>query len=163
VLCGRFASEGLTSIAIIGSMKIVTRITTGRIKTGQDLGERYSLVIAANRNKISTNADRQLRDIRRDPTRFRLLHFPRLRFLWRLSPFPFAGLLIVAGNIAPNHFVAPFVARYDERNEIAAAKAKRAERHHDDELQLLTHGPFPLKSGNAARSGGRRARIDNAP
>ena len=40
----RFASEGLTSIAIIGSMKIVTRIATGRIKTGQDLGERYSLL-----------------------------------------------------------------------------------------------------------------------
>jgi hypothetical protein len=30
----------------------------------------------------------------------RSLHFPRLRFLWLLSPFPFAGLLIVAGDTA---------------------------------------------------------------
>jgi hypothetical protein len=48
-------------------------------------------------------------------------------------------LRVVAGNTAPNHFVAPFVA-YDERDEIAAAKAKAAKSDHDDELQqLITH------------------------
>jgi hypothetical protein len=68
------------------------------------------------------------------------LHFPRPRFLWRLTPFPFAGLLIVASETALDHFVAIFVACYNEGNEIAAAKANRAERHHDDELQqLITH------------------------
>jgi hypothetical protein len=67
------------------------------------------------------------------------LHFPCPRFLWRLSPFPFAGLLIVAGDTALNHFVTPFVARHDKCSENTATKAKRAERHDDDELQQLTH------------------------
>jgi hypothetical protein len=31
--------------------------------------------------------------------------------------------------------VAPPIARHDERNEIAAAEAKRAERNHNAELQ----------------------------
>ena len=54
--------------------------------------------------------------------------------LWRLSPFPFAGLPVVAGDTALDHFVAIFVARHDKRSEIAEAKAKRAKRDHDDEL-----------------------------
>jgi hypothetical protein len=40
VLCGRKASAGLTSIAIISSIKIATGIATGLIKTGRDLGGR---------------------------------------------------------------------------------------------------------------------------
>ncbi len=61
------------------------------------------------------------------------------RFLRRLSPFPFAGVPVVAGDAALDHFVAPFVACHDERGEITAAKAKRAKGPHDDELQQLTH------------------------
>jgi hypothetical protein len=49
-----------------------------------------------------------------------------------------SGKLKLLGG-TPDHIVAPVFARHDERNEIAAAKAKRAERHHDDELQSLTH------------------------
>jgi putative membrane protein len=83
---------------------------------------------------------RELGDIRRDRTRFGSLHFPRLRFLWRLPPFPFAGLLIVASGTALDHFVAVFVACHDERNETAAAKAKPAKSDHDDNLQqFITH------------------------
>jgi hypothetical protein len=55
VLCGRFASEGVTSIAIISSIKIASGIATGRIKTGRDLGGRSGSVIAANHNEISAN------------------------------------------------------------------------------------------------------------
>ena len=44
VLCGRFASGGLTSIAIISSIKIATGIA---------IGGQCRLVLAANRNKIS--------------------------------------------------------------------------------------------------------------
>jgi hypothetical protein len=73
-------------------------------------------------------------------------------------PFPFAGLRVVTGNTAPNHFVAPFVARYDERNEIAAAKTKPAKSDHDDELRQLTHGPCPLKSSYTAGRGARASR-----
>ena len=57
-----------------------------------------------------------------------------IRF-WRLAPFPFAGLPIVASDAALDHFVAPFVARQDEANEIAAAKAKPAKGNHDNDLQ----------------------------
>jgi hypothetical protein len=67
------------------------------------------------------------------------LYFPCPRFFWRLSPFPFAGLLIVASDTALGHFVAVFVARHDKCSENAATKAKRAERYDDDELQQLTH------------------------
>jgi hypothetical protein len=50
------------------------------------------------------------------------------------------SLLIVASDTALDHFVTVFVACPDERNEIAAAKAKRASPHHDDELQqFITH------------------------
>src|SRR5215467_5078928 len=52
-----------------------------------------------------------------------------------LSPFPLAGLLVVVGKTALNHFVAPLIARHDEGSETAAAEAKRAERHHNAELQ----------------------------
>jgi hypothetical protein len=55
--------------------------------------------------------------------------------LWRLSPFPFAGLPVVAGNAALDHFIAPLIARHDERGEIATAKAKPAKGDHDDDLQ----------------------------
>jgi hypothetical protein len=62
---------------------------------------------------------------------------PRFR---RLSPFPFAGLPVVAGDTALDHFVAPLVACDDEGGEVAAAEAKSAESDHDDELQTFTHG-----------------------
>jgi dienelactone hydrolase len=45
----------------------------------------------------------------------------------RLSPFPFAGLPVVAGDTAFDHFVAPPIARHDEGGEVAAAEAKGAE------------------------------------
>jgi hypothetical protein len=54
VLCGRL-SGGLTSIAIIGSIKIATGIATGRFKTGRDWEGQYRRVIAANLNKISAS------------------------------------------------------------------------------------------------------------
>src|SRR5262249_26193382 len=56
----------------------------------------------------------------------------------RLAPFPFAGVPIVAGDAALDHFVAPLVARHDEGSEEAATEAKRTEGHQDDELQQLT-------------------------
>jgi hypothetical protein len=62
------------------------------------------------------------------------------RFFRLLSPFPFAGLPVVAGQTALDHFVAPLIARHDEGSDIAAAEAKRAERNHNDDLQQqLTH------------------------
>ena len=62
------------------------------------------------------------------------------RFFRRLSPFPFAGVPVVAGDVTLDHFVAPLIARQYEGSEVAAAEAKRAERHHDDDLQLqLAH------------------------
>jgi hypothetical protein len=42
---------------------------------------------------------------------------------------------VVAGDAALDHFVTPPIARHDERGEIAAAEAKRAERNHNDDLQ----------------------------
>ena len=64
----------------------------------------------------------------------------RLPFFWWLPPFPFAGVPVVAGDAALDHFVAPLIAGHDEGSEIAAAEAKRAERHHNDDLQQqLTH------------------------
>src|ERR1700720_2877704 len=53
---------------------------------------------------------------------------------WRLAPFPFAALPVVASDAALDHFVAPFVAGHDERGEIAAAKTKPAKGNHDDHL-----------------------------
>jgi hypothetical protein len=61
------------------------------------------------------------------------------RFFRRLPPFPFAGLPVVAGDAALDHFVAPAVASDDESGQVATAEAKPAERRHDDELQQLTH------------------------
>jgi hypothetical protein len=61
------------------------------------------------------------------------------RFFRRLSPFPFAGLPVVTGDTALDHFVAPAVACDDKGDQVATAEAKRAERCHDDELQQLTH------------------------
>src|SRR4029077_11421117 len=57
------------------------------------------------------------------------------RFFRRLSPFPFAGLPVVTGDTALDHFVAPPIAGHDEGSEIAAAEAKGAERNHNAELQ----------------------------
>ena len=51
------------------------------------------------------------------------------------APIPFAGLPVVAGDAALDHFVAPMVACDNEAREVAAAEAKRTERHDDDELQ----------------------------
>src|SRR5262249_31272284 len=53
----------------------------------------------------------------------------------RVAPFPFAGVPIVAGDAALDHFVAPLVARHDEGSEVATPEAKRAERHHNEGLQ----------------------------
>ena len=44
------------------------------------------------------------------------------RFFRRLTPFPFAGVPVVAGDAALDHFVAPLIARHDEGSEVAAAK-----------------------------------------
>jgi len=63
----------------------------------------------------------------------------RLPIFWRLAPFPFAGLPVVAGDTTLNHFIAPFVACHDERDEIAAAKAKPAKGGNYGELRQLTH------------------------
>jgi hypothetical protein len=61
------------------------------------------------------------------------------RFFRRLSPFPFAGVPVVASDAALDHFVAPAVACDDESGQVATAETKRAERCHDDELQQVTH------------------------
>jgi hypothetical protein len=66
---------------------------------------------------------------------FGSLHSPRRRFFRRLSPFPFAGLLVVACHTALDHFVAKPIACRNERGEVAPAEAKRAERHHNRNLQ----------------------------
>jgi hypothetical protein len=88
--------------------------------------------------------------------------------------FPFAGLPVVAGDSALDHFVAEAVARNEEGDAVAAAKAKRAERRHDDELQQLTHrsssGATPTPAADVYSlgqllfymlSGGRRAAPGN--
>ena|SRR6516164_10358874 len=64
-----------------------------------------------------------------------------------LSPFPLASQLVVVGNTALDHFAAPLIARHDEGSEAAAAEAKPAESHHDNELQQLAHRS---SSGNLA-------------
>jgi hypothetical protein len=64
----------------------------------------------------------------------------RLPFFWRLSPFPFAGVPVVAGDAALDHFVTPPVPRHEEGSKVAAAEAKPTKGDHDDELQQLTHG-----------------------
>jgi hypothetical protein len=38
----------------------------------------------------------------------------------RLSPFPFAALPVVASDAAPDHFVAPLIARHDEGSSLIA-------------------------------------------
>jgi hypothetical protein len=48
------------------------------------------------------------------------------RIFRRLSPFPFAGLPVVAGDTALDHFVTPLVACRDKGGEVAAAEAKSA-------------------------------------
>src|SRR5262249_29049382 len=69
-------------------------------------------------------------------------HFPRPRLFFRwLSPFPFAGVPIVAGGAALDHFVPPLIARHDEGSEVAAAEKERAERdHNEDRQEQLAHG-----------------------
>jgi hypothetical protein len=42
-------------------------------------------------------------------------------------PFPFAGLPVIAGDAALNHFIAPLIARHDEGSEVAGAEAERAD------------------------------------
>ena len=58
-----------------------------------------------------------------------------LDLAWWFSPFPFAGLFVVASDTALDHFVAEPVARHDEGDEVAAAEAKRAERNHNAKLE----------------------------
>jgi hypothetical protein len=59
-------------------------------------------------------------------------------------------------------FKTPFVARHDKCSENTATKAKRAERHDDDELQQLTHrnssGSFAILT--AIRRASSRERSD---
>ena|SRR6516164_2775738 len=91
-----------------------------------------------------TNSSDSFGDISRD------LHLVR-PLVWRL-PFPDTRLRVVASNAAFNHFAdtrlrvvlsnaaldhfaAPVFACDDEAGEKAAAETKRAESHHDDELQ----------------------------
>ena len=52
----------------------------------------------------------------------------------RLCPFPFACAPIVVSDTTPYHFVSPFVACHNKGDEIAAAKAKCPECHHNDVL-----------------------------
>jgi hypothetical protein len=56
-------------------------------------------------------------------------------FFGRLSPFPFAGVPIVAGDAALDHFIAPLIACDDECGEIPAAEANGAESDHNENLQ----------------------------
>ena len=63
------------------------------------------------------------------------IHNGRFAVFRRLSPFPFAGLPVVAGDMALDHFVASLIARHDEGSEVAAAEAKRCERHHYKDLR----------------------------
>src|SRR5215469_6470731 len=56
-------------------------------------------------------------------------------FFRRFSPFPFAGLLVVASEAALDHFFAVSIARHDECKKAATAEAKHAERYHNDGLQ----------------------------
>jgi hypothetical protein len=64
----------------------------------------------------------------------------------RLFPVPFAGLRVVAGGTAFDHFVAEFGARHDERGEIATAKAECAQGENDDKFQQrLTPRPVLLR------------------
>ena len=42
---------------------------------------------------------------------------------------------VVTGDAELDHFVAPLIARHDEGSEVAAAEAKRGERHYEDDLQ----------------------------
>ena len=61
----------------------------------------------------------------------------------RLLPqFPLTSPLVVMGKTALNPSGAPLFARHDEGSETAAAEAKRAESHHNYDLQRqLVHGP----------------------
>jgi len=52
-----------------------------------------------------------------------------------LSPFPLASPLVVVGKTALNQVVAPLIARHDEGSETAAAEAKGAESHYNENLQ----------------------------
>ncbi len=66
-----------------------------------------------------------------------------VRPAWRLSPFPLAGLPVIAGHTTLNHFIPPVIARHDQGSEVAAAEAKRAKRNHNENLQQLAHRPSP--------------------
>jgi hypothetical protein len=56
-----------------------------------------------------------------------------------LDHFPGTRLRVVLSHAALDHFAAPVFACDDEAGEKAAAETKRAESHHDDELQWFTH------------------------
>ena len=59
VLCGRFASGGLTIIALISSIKIATGIATGRIKTDWDLEGTVRAGDPRQENDIVCNLERR--------------------------------------------------------------------------------------------------------
>ena len=70
---------------------------------------------------------------------------PLVALVWRLTPFPFAGLPVVVSETPLNHFVPPLIARYDEGRQVAAAEAKRAERYYNEDLQQqFTHDRLAL-------------------
>jgi hypothetical protein len=54
-------------------------------------------------------------------------------------------------HAALDRFAAPVFACDDEAGEKAAAKTKRAESHHDDELQWFTHRNISLQLGDVRR------------
>ena len=70
----------------------------------------------------------------------------------QLSPFPIAGLRVVAGGAALYHFVVKSGARHDERGEIATGKAGCAGGEHDDKFQQrLTHCSVLIQQGGGKR------------
>src|SRR5262249_1918723 len=97
------------------------------------------------------------------PILFGLAHIPRQTraagsggrsissFFWRLSPFPFAGLPVVASRPALGHFVAEQISRHKEAREVAAGEAERAKCYVDGDLQQqFAHGAVLLGSRRGA-------------
>ena len=88
--------------------------------------------------------------------------FPSSDDIWQIEtflvglgwlPFPHASLPVVASDTALDRFVAPVVACHDERDEIAAAEAKRAERNDNKYLkQQPAHGEIPGFNGRPVRA-----------
>jgi hypothetical protein len=63
---------------------------------------------------------------------------------------PCAGLPVVTSGAAPDHFVAPLIARHDEGSEVAAAETKGAEPHHNFAIFAAIRRASSLVSNLAA-------------